>query len=117
MVGFCFGGYISNMLAATLPDLIDAAVPFYGRPPQDDMIGNIRGPLMLHFAENDERVNATWPDYESLLKRNNVTYQAHVYPGTQHGFHNDSTGRYDEQAAELAWSRTLEFFGRYLGQR
>lgn len=115
VVGFCFGGYISNMLAATLPDLIDAAVPFYGRPPQDDVVGNVRGPLLLQFAENDPRVNATWPDYESLLKRNNVTYQAYVYPGTQHGFHNDSTGRYDEQAAELAWSRTLEFFRQYLG--
>ncbi len=114
VVGFCFGGYISNLLAATLPDLVDAAVPFYGRPAPDDVIGNIRGPLMLHFAANDERVNATWPDYEKLLKEKKVTYQAFVYPGVQHGFHNDSTGRYDEAAAELAWSRTLEFFARYL---
>ncbi len=115
VVGFCFGGYITNMLAATLPDLVDAAVPFYGTPANDDVVGNIRGPLLLQFAENDARVNATWPDYEKLLKEKKVTYQAFVYPGVQHGFHNDSTGRYDEAAAELAWSRTLEFFARYLG--
>jgi len=114
-VGFCFGGYITNMLAATLPELVDAAVPFYGTPAKADVVGNIRGPLMLQFAENDQRVNATWPDYEKLLKEKNVDYQAFVYPGVQHGFHNDSTGRYNEEAAELAWSRTLEFFARHLG--
>ncbi|MDH3388203.1 MAG: dienelactone hydrolase family protein [Gammaproteobacteria bacterium] len=114
VVGFCFGGYITNMLAATLPDLVDAAVPFYGTPAQADVVGNIRGPLMLQFAELDQRVNATWPDYEKLLQQKKVTYQAFVYPGVQHGFHNDSTGRYDEAAAELAWSRTLEFFAKHL---
>ena len=114
-VGFCFGGYITNMLAATLPDLVDAAVPFYGTPAKADVVSNIRGPLMLQFAELDQRVNATWPDYEKLLKEKKVAYQAFVYPGVQHGFHNDSTGRYDEAAAELAWSRTLDFFARHLG--
>ncbi len=114
-VGFCFGGYITNMLAATLPDLVDAAVPFYGTPAKADVVGNIRGPLMLQFAELDKRVNATWPEYEKLLKQQNVDYQAFIYPGVQHGFHNDSTARYNQQAAELAWSRTLEFFARHLG--
>lgn len=114
VVGFCFGGYIANMLAATLPDLVGAAVPFYGTPANADVIGNIRGPLMLQFAELDERVNATWPNYETPLQQKKVDYQAFVYPGVQHGFHNDSTGRYDREAAELAWSRTLEFFARHL---
>jgi carboxymethylenebutenolidase len=113
-VGFCFGGYITNMLAAALPGVIDAAVPFYGTPANRDVIGNVRGPLLLQFAEHDPRVNATWPDYEALLKQNGVDYEAHVYPGVNHGFHNDSTGRYDREAAELAWSRTLEFFARHL---
>jgi carboxymethylenebutenolidase len=113
-VGFCFGGYITNLLAATLPDDIDAAVPFYGTPAKSPVVENVRGPLMLQFAEQDPRVNATWPEYEALLKKNGVDYQAHIYPGTNHGFHNDSTGRYDAEAAELAWSRTLEFFARHL---
>lgn len=114
-VGFCFGGYITNMLAATLPAEIDAAVPYYGTPAKAEVVGNVRGPLMLQFAEQDPRVNATWPEYEALLKKNGVDYQAFVYVGANHGFHNDSTGRYDPEAAELAWSRTLEFFGRHLG--
>ena len=76
---------------------------------------NVKGPLLIHFAEKDPRVNKTWPDYESLLKKNRVDYQAHVYPGVNHGFHNDSTGRYNREAAELAWSRTLDFFGKHLG--
>jgi len=114
VVGFCFGGYISNMLAATLPDLVDAAVPFYGTPAKDDIVENVKGPLLLQFAENDPRVNASWPGYEALLKRKGIDYQAYVYPGVNHGFHNDSTGRYNEEAAELAWSRTLEFFGKHL---
>ena len=109
VVGFCFGGYISNMLAATIPDTISAAVPFYGTPPKTD-ISRIKAPLMLHFGELDKRVNGTWVDYEPALKANNISYQAFVYPGTNHGFHNDSTGRYDEEAAELAWGRTIEFF-------
>jgi carboxymethylenebutenolidase len=116
VVGFCFGGYISNMLAATLPEVIDAAVPFYGTPAKQPAVSNVRGPLMLQFAELDKRVNKSWPAYEALLKQNNVNYQAFVYPGVNHGFHNDSTGRYNQEAAELAWSRTLGFFAKYLHQ-
>jgi len=114
VVGFCFGGYITNLLAATLPDEVDAAVAFYGTPAKDAIVGNIKGPLILQFAELDQRVNATWPAYETLLKEKQVDYQAFVYAGVNHGFHNDSTGRYDEDAAELAWSRTLSFFGKHL---
>lgn len=114
-VGFCFGGYITNLLAATLPEQIDAAVPFYGTPAKAELAGKVRGPVLLQFAEQDPRVNATWPEYEALLKKNGADYQAHVYPGVNHGFHNDSTARYDREAAELAWSRTLEFFARHLG--
>ena len=114
-VGFCFGGYITNLLAATLPEQIDAAVPFYGTPANAELAGKVRGPVLLQFAEQDPRVNATWPEYEALLKKNGADYQAHVYPGVNHGFHNDSTARYDREAAELAWSRTLEFFARHLG--
>jgi carboxymethylenebutenolidase len=114
VVGFCFGGYITNMLAATLPDTVDAAVPFYGTPANDAVVGNVRGPLLLQFAELDQRVNATWPAYEALLGKNGVDYQAFVYPGVNHGFHNDSTARYDKAAAELAWSRTLSFFDKHL---
>ncbi len=109
VVGFCFGGYISNMLAAELPEIVNAAVPFYGTPPERG-IENIKGSLMLHFAALDERVNASWPAYEAALKENKVDYQATVYPNVNHGFHNDSTARYDEETAELAWSRTIEFF-------
>lgn len=114
VVGFCFGGYISNMLAATLPDVVDAAVPFYGTPAKEPVVGNIKGPLMLQFAGLDKRVNGSWPAYEALLKQKKVDYQAFIYPGVNHGFHNDSTGRYNEEAAELAWSRTLTFFGTHL---
>jgi carboxymethylenebutenolidase len=114
VVGFCFGGYISNMLAATLPERVSAAVPFYGTPANDDIVGNVRGPLLLQFAELDPRVNATWPAYEALLKQNGVDYEAHIYAGVNHGFHNDSTARYNAEAAELAWSRTLSFFGKHL---
>ncbi len=114
VVGFCFGGYITNMLAAVLPDTVNAAVPFYGTPANASIVGNVRGPLLLQFAELDQRVNATWPAYEALLKQKGVDYQAYVYPGVNHGFHNDSTARYDRDAAELAWSRTLSFFARHL---
>ena len=115
VVGFCFGGYVSNMLAAAAPELIDAAVPFYGTPAKGDLVKNVKAPIMIQFAENDKRVNATWPEYEAALKANKVKYTAHVYPNTQHGFHNDSTSRYDPAAAELAWSRTIEFFKQHLG--
>lgn len=112
VVGFCFGGYISNLLA-TMPELINAAVPFYGTPAKTNL-DKVKGPLLLHFAETDERVNSAWPEYEKVLKANNANYQAHTYPATQHGFHNDSTARYSQAAAELAWSRTLEFFKQHL---
>ena len=114
VVGFCFGGYISNMLAASLPEVIDAAAPYYGTPADEPLLNQVKGPLLLHFAQNDPRVNATWPEYEAALKANQASYQAYVYPGTQHGFHNDSTSRYDPKAAELAWSRTLDFFKQHL---
>jgi carboxymethylenebutenolidase len=114
VVGFCFGGYISNMLASVMPDVINAAVPFYGTPANDDVVRNVKGPLMIQLAELDSRVNASWPAYESILKEMNIDYQAFIYPGVNHGFHNDSTARYDEEAAELAWSRTLAFFKKHL---
>lgn len=113
-VGFCFGGYIVNMLAAVIPDELDAGVPFYGTPAAEEIRSQVRGPLMVQLAELDERVNATWPEYEETLKANGAEYVMHMYPGTNHGFHNDSTARYDEEAAELAWSRTLAFFDEHL---
>lgn len=113
-VGFCFGGYIVNMLAATIPDDLAAAVPFYGTPAADELQTRVKGPLMLHFAELDGRVNASWPDYEKVLLANNVDYHAYLYPKVNHGFHNDSTARYNEAMAELAWSRTLQFFSLHL---
>ena len=114
-VGFCFGGYIVNMLAATIPDTLDAGVPFYGTPAASEIRGNIEGPLLIQLAELDKRVNATWPDYEADLKANNVDYVMYMYPNANHGFHNDSTGRYDPENAELAWQRTVEFFKKNLG--
>jgi len=114
VVGFCFGGYITNMLAATLPDLVNAGVPFYGTPPAEEIRSNIKAPLLIQLAELDKRVNATWPEYEKDLKANKSPFTMHMYPGVNHGFHNDSTGRYDEAAAELAWSRTIEFFEEFL---
>ncbi|MEH0666127.1 dienelactone hydrolase family protein [Vibrio scophthalmi] len=113
-VGFCFGGYIVNMLAATIPEQLDAGVPFYGTPAAESLIPKVKGPLMIQFAGLDERVNATWPEYEKALKANGANYQAYVYEGVNHGFHNDSTGRYAEKEAELAWQRTLEFFEQHL---
>ena len=113
VVGFCFGGYVSNMLAAEIPDVINAAVPFYGTPPKAN-IDKIKAPLMIQLGELDKRVNATWPDYETALKGMGADYQAFVYEGANHGFHNDSTRRYDEANAELAWTRTIEFFNKQL---
>jgi carboxymethylenebutenolidase len=114
VVGFCFGGYISNLLAATMPDTINAAVPYYGTPANESLQAKVRGPLMIHFAEQDKRVNASWPAYETVLKANNAEYIAHVYKGAQHGFHNDSTSRYSPEDAELSWTRTLDFFNKHL---
>ncbi len=114
VVGFCFGGYVANMLAASLPDVVNAAAPFYGTPPVKEIRANIKAPLLIHLAELDKRVNATWPEYEADLKAADKSYSMHMYAGVNHGFHNDSTKRYDEAAAELAWSRTIEFFGQHL---
>ena len=113
-VGFCFGGYIVNYLAAVDSDLLSAGVPFYGTPASESLHKNIKAPLMIQLGELDKRVNATWPEYEKSLKANNVEYIMHMYEGANHGFHNDSTGRYDEQKAELAWQRTLAFFNKKL---
>jgi carboxymethylenebutenolidase len=112
-VGFCYGGGVCNDLAVQIPDLA-AAVPFYGGQPDAADVAKIQAPLLLHYAENDERVNAGWPAYEEALKANDVEYTAYVYPGTHHGFHNDTTPRYDEDAAKLAWERTLAFFDENL---
>lgn len=113
-VGFCFGGGISNTLAVRLGSDLNAAAPFYGGQPKAEDVPKIKCPLMLHYAGNDARVNAGWPPYEEALKANKVSYTAYIYEGTNHGFHNDTTPRYDEAAAKLAWSRTLEFFNKNL---
>jgi len=112
-VGFCFGGGVSNALAVRLPNLA-AAVPFYGRQPPAADVPKIQAPLLIHYGGLDERVNAGWPAYEAALKANGKQYEAHVYEGANHGFHNDSTPRYDPEAAELAWERTLAHFDKYL---
>ena len=112
-VGFCFGGTIVNTFAVRLPDLA-AAVPFYGGQPNAADVAKIKAPLLIHYAALDERINAGWPAYEAALKANGVKYQMYMYPGTNHGFHNDTTPRYDEAAAKLAWSRTVAFFNANL---
>lgn len=109
VVGFCFGGWIANMMAVKVPDLA-AAVPFYGSQPSRDQVAQIKAPLLLHFGELDTHVNEGWPAYEAALKEEKKEYTAYVYPGVNHGFHNDTTPRYDKAAAELAWKRTIEFF-------
>ena len=113
VVGFCFGGTMANKLAVRLPDLA-AAVPFYGRQPPAADAAKIKAPLLLHYASLDTRITEGWPAYEEALKANHVTYTAYVYEGVNHGFHNDTTPRYDEAAAKLAWQRTLDFFEKYL---
>ena len=113
ITGFCYGGGVSNAAAVAYPELA-AAVPFYGRQAKPEDVPRIKAPLLLHFAETDANVNATWPAYEAALKAAGKTYEAHVYPGTGHGFHNDSTPRYDEAAAKLAWERTLSWFRKHL---
>ncbi len=113
VVGFCFGGWVSNMLAVRLPDLA-AAVPFYGGQPAAEEATRIQAPLLLHFAERDTRVNAGWPAYEAALKAAGKTYEAHFYQAVDHGFHNYSTPRYDAAAASLAWERTIAFFKKHL---
>lgn len=114
IVGFCFGGYMANTLAWRLPDIIKAAVPYYGGQPSVEEAAQIKGALLLQFGELDSRVNAGWPAYEEALQANGIEYTAHIYPGANHGFHNDTTPRYDETSAELSWQRTLEFFDKHL---
>jgi len=112
-VGFCFGGGVVGQLAVRIPDLA-AAVPFYGVQPSAADTPKIKAPLLIHYAEQDDRINAGWKPWEAALKANNVRYEMHVYMGTQHGFHNDTTPRYDEAAAKFAWTRTLDFFRKHL---
>ena len=112
-VGFCFGGTTVNSLAVRLPDL-GAGVPFYGGQPTAEDAAKIKAPLLLHYAGLDARITGAWPAYEQALKANHVTYTAYIYEGVNHGFHNDTTPRYDEAAAKLAWQRTIDFFNKYL---
>jgi carboxymethylenebutenolidase len=109
-VGFCYGGGVCNALAVAYPEL-GASVPFYGRQPSAEDVPSIQAPLMIHYAGEDERINAGWDAYQEALIANDKLFSVHFYPGVQHGFHNDSTPRYDAEAAELAWSRTINFFG------
>lgn len=113
VVGFCFGGWIANMMAVRIPDLA-AAVPFYGGQPAAEDVPRIKAPLLLHYAELDTRVNEGWPAYETALKENKKEYTAYMYPKANHGFHNDTTPRYDKDAAALAWTRTVDFFSQKL---
>lgn len=113
ITGFCYGGGVSNAAAVAYPELA-CAVPFYGRQPAAADVSKIKAPILLHYAALDKNINEGWPAYEAALKANHKVYEAWVYPGVNHGFHNDSTPRYDEAAAELAWKRTLEWFDKYL---
>ena len=113
VVGFCFGGWVANMMAVRIPDLL-AAVPFYGGQPNAEEVADIQAALLLNFGALDKRVNAGWPAYEVALKENNKEYVAYIYPDVNHGFHNNTTPRYDEEAATLAWQRTIEFFKEQL---
>ena len=113
VVGFCFGGWIANMMAVKIPTLA-AAVPYYGGQPKAEEAEKIKTPLLLQFASLDSRVNEGWPDYEVILKKNKIDYTAHIYEGVNHGFHNNTTPRYDEAAATLSWTRTIDFFKKQL---
>jgi len=112
-VGFCYGGGVCNALAVAYPEL-NASVPFYGRQAKAEDVPKIEAPLLLQYGALDKRINAGWPDYEAALKANGKTYEAHIYEGANHGFHNDSTPRYDEKMATLAWDRTIDWFNKYL---
>jgi carboxymethylenebutenolidase len=109
VVGFCYGGGIANMMAVRIPELA-ASVPFYGGQPATEDVPKIHAPLLIHYAELDTRINAGWPAYEAALKENKKEYAAYIYPGVNHGFNNDTTPRYDKAAADLAWTRTIDFF-------
>ena len=114
VIGFCWGGSTTNFLAVTLGADLKAAVPFYGAAAEPARVPDIKAPLLIQYAESDERVNALWPAYEAALKASGAQYEMHMYPGTQHGFHNNSTPRYNEAAAKLAWERTIAFFKTHL---
>ena len=114
VVGFCFGGGIANTLAVRLGGDLAAAVPFYGAQPSAEDAAKIKAPMLLHYASLDTRLTGGWPAFEAALKANHATYTAYIYEGANHGFHNDTTPRYDEAAAKLAWQRTLDFFNKYL---
>ncbi|MBS1858725.1 MAG: dienelactone hydrolase family protein [Acidobacteria bacterium] len=114
VVGFCFGGGIANTLAVRMGSDLNAAVPFYGGQPPAEDAAKIKAPMLLHYAALDTRITGNWPAWEAALKANHVTYEGFVYEGANHGFHNDTTPRYDEKAAKLAWQRTLDFFNKYL---
>ncbi|WP_282143798.1 dienelactone hydrolase family protein [Cellulophaga baltica] len=113
VVGFCFGGWIANMLAVRIPEL-GAAVPYYGRQPEAEDAATIKAPLLLQYGELDERVNAGIPAYEAVLTAHAITYETHIYPKVNHGFHNNTTPRFDKAAANLSWSRTIAFFKEHL---
>jgi carboxymethylenebutenolidase len=115
VTGFCWGGGTANWLATALGPELQAGAPFYGAAAETSSVPKIKAPLQIHYAENDERVNAMWPAFEKALKAANVPHEMHSYAGTQHGFHNDSTPRYNEAAAKLAWDRTVAFFRKNLG--
>ena len=112
--GFCYGGGVVNFLATAMGGDLQAGAPFYGAAPDAAAVAKIKAPLLIHYAENDERINAMWPGYETALKANHAKYEAFIYSGTQHGFHNNSTPRYHEPSAKLAWERTIAFFKKHL---
>ena len=114
VTGFCWGGSTVNFLAVTLGADLQAGVPFYGAAAETASVPKIKAPLLIHYAETDERINAMWPTFEAALKAAGAPYEMHIYPGTQHGFHNNSTPRYQEAAAKLAWERTIAFFRKHL---
>lgn len=113
VVGFCFGGYISNMMAVRIPELA-CAVPYYGRQPEKKDALKIKAPLLLQYAALDKRVNEGWPEFEGILKENKIAHEAHFYADVNHGFHNNTTPRFDKEAADLSWERTIAFFNKYL---
>jgi carboxymethylenebutenolidase len=114
VTGFCWGGSTTNFLAAALGGDLQAGVPFYGAAAETARVSSIKAPLLMHYAESDERVNAMWPAYEAALKASSIQYVMYTYAGTQHGFHNNSTPRYHEASAKLAWERTIAFFKKHL---
>jgi len=113
VIGFCFGGWIANMMAVRIPHLA-AAVPYYGRQPSAEDTAKIKAPLLLQYAGLDKRVNEGWPAFDAILKANHIPHEAYFYPDVNHGFHNNTTPRFDEAAADLSWERTLAFFNKYL---